>query len=83
MPSACRTERSKKGWAEAFSEIVEFDSSDEDLIEKVLQTIRFSTKDWILLCTDENTTNQKIGELLKIDLVSGSRAPIEDCEEVD
>jgi hypothetical protein len=82
MPSEARLEKTKKGWADTFSEIVEFDNMDEDLIEKVVRTIRFSTKDWILLCTDEYKTNIKIAEILGIHLVSGSRALIEEPEEV-
>jgi hypothetical protein len=82
MPSASRTEKTKKGWADAFTEIVELDNNDEDLVEKIVQTIRFSTQDWILLCTDDTTINRTIADILGIHLVSGSRAQIEEPQEV-
>ena len=82
MPSAGRTEKTKKGWADTFTEIVELDNSDEHLLEKVVQTIRFSNKDWILLCTDDIATNHTIADTLGIHLVSGSRTLIEEAQEV-
>jgi hypothetical protein len=82
VPSAATRKKTQDKWVQEFDEIVEFYIQDEDLVNKVVNTVRFSDKDWILLCTDNLPVHREIADALHIHLVSGSRAEIDEPEEV-